>query len=468
MSSGFGDALFGDSPFGEGESDPVTQTPDDGWPYLAVDVQPDVTTGVFSVDVSDVGGPDVLLIDAGATWLNIVCDVLTVEYQRGASRMAGTLTLTEAGTATIVLEDATGQFDPMTNRELIHKGSPLRIRAWSTDDSTGSPWDAVLFTGTVDRLGVEYRREDPPLITITVLDVIGVVAGWESEGREAPGIGSGDTLRDRVDRMITETGIGSVSVDSDATFAAALAPTVLAKPWQELQAAVEAELGRLWVNRDNQWVVRSRTSELSGTVRGTLSDVHPEAPVGVHCCMAAARPVYGPENLTNRVLGQRRLPAGDAGPAMLVRRDDAFSQTRYGVSTVDRRSLELSTDDQVTTWAEALIVGRTTPELRVDTVTPQPPSGDLDVALAAWEQVCLTDVGDRWLFRYRTVSDQLVEQTVGVLGITATLSPESWTISWVTAPAPAAGSPQTFGWFVPGISQLDGNDLLAPFAMAVP
>lgn len=451
-------------------TDPVTITADDGVPYLAVDVQPDESEGLFTVDVSQVDGPDVLLLHDldPAAWLNVVCDVLEVEYQRGAARQVGMFTTTEAGTATVLLEDTDGQLDPMTNRELIHKGSPIRFRAWSTDDGTGAPWDATLMTGTVDRVAVEYRKDDPALVTIEVLDVIGDLARWESEGYAEPGVGSGDTLLERVEQVVADTGVGSVSGDSDTVYAAALATAVLARPWQELQAATLAELGRLWVDRDNQVVVRARGSELSGPVHGTLSDVHPEAPVGVHCCMAAARPAYGPESLTNRVLAARRLPSGDPGPATLVTRDDDLSQARYGVSAANERSLELSTDAQVIAWAEAVISGRTIPRLRIDTVTPRPSGDDLDVTLAAWAAVCATDVGDRWAFRYRAHSGRLVEQTVGIVGIRATLTPEAWDFTWVTAPAPDVGSTITSGWFGLDVSELDGDDLLAPYAVPVP
>jgi len=448
-------------------TDPITQTGVDGTPYLAVDVQPDVVAGYFTLDVSRLDGPDVLLLHPEGTWLNVVCTVLEVEYQRGAARLAGLLNTTEAGTATVVLEDTDGSFDPMTGGELIHKGSPIRFRAWSTDDGTGDPWDAVLFTGAVDRLAVEYRRDEPALVTITALDVIGELARWESEGYTEPGVGTGDDLAERLDRIVDETGVGALSPDSDTVFTATLAPTVLARPWQELQSAVEAELGRLWVDRDNQWVVRARGAELTGTVRGTLSDVHGEALTGVHCCIGAARPGYGPENLTNRAIGARRLPSGDVGPAVLARRDDAFSQERYGVGAVDRRSLELSTDVQVAAWCEAVVTGNTTPELRLDQVVPLPAPDDLDSALLAWPAVCATDVGDRWLFRTHTYGGRLVEQTFGVLGITATLTPESWDFTWTTALAPDTGFTIGGGWFVAGVSVLDGNDLLAPFSVPV-
>jgi hypothetical protein len=445
-------------------TDPVTVTPDDGYPYLAVDLQPDDAAGVFVLDVSELDGPDVLALGTAADqWLNVVCTVLSVDYQRGAGQLAGALTTTEAGQLTVVLEDDAGMFDPLTNRDLVHKGTPVRVRAWSTDDGTGAGWQVNLFTGQLDDVALEYQRDAAPVVTLAVSDLIGPVAGWQTEG--GPGVGAGDTLLQRVNRVLALLNRPAAATDSDSDYSATLAPAAMAKPWQELQAATEAELGRLWVSAAGDMVVRARGSELAGPVRGTLSDVHGDAPVGVHCCLAAAGVRYSAETMANRVLAQRRLPAGDAGPATLTRLDDEPSQARYGVGTVDRRSLELATDAQVTAWAQAVITGHTTPRLRIDQVTPQPPADDLDTALAAWPAVCGTDLGDRWLFRYHTFGGQLVERTVGVLGISATLTPDAWTITWLTADAPASGSTLTGGWFVLDVSELDGADLLAPYAV---
>jgi hypothetical protein len=57
--------------------DVATVTGGEGDPYLAVDVQPDVSTGTFVVGVSALGGPGVLAWSADdvGTWVNIVCDV---------------------------------------------------------------------------------------------------------------------------------------------------------------------------------------------------------------------------------------------------------------------------------------------------------------------------------------------------------------------------------------------------------
>ena len=89
---------------------------------------------------------------------------------------------------------------------MIHKGTPLRVRAWGFD--TAGSLEAVLFTGEVDDLAVAYSLDEPPLVTIAGVDLIAPLSRWESEGRPEPGVGAGDSFRQRVIRVLGETGLG--------------------------------------------------------------------------------------------------------------------------------------------------------------------------------------------------------------------------------------------------------------------
>jgi hypothetical protein len=465
-----GDVGGGAAEFDNLNADPTRQdvptvTGEDGEPYLAVDVQPDVLTGVFRVGTSRVGGPDRLAWSAqdAAPWHNVVCVVREVHYRRGASRQQGVLTRTEAGTGTVQLEDPAGQFDPNSNGGAIRKGTPARLRAWGTTVD-GERWDAVLMTGDVDDLGVQYAPgEDAPLVTMTLVDLVAPLVAWESQGLEGDGAGAGDNLRQRAQRILTTVGRGEVSTASSTAYTATLAPTPLRQPWEELNRATEAELGRLWIDRHNRVQLRSRGSQPSGPVRGTLSDVHGEAPVGVHGCVADAS-IVSSGDVVNRVLASRvKLEAEPADPP-LIRRDDEQSARLYGVGTVNReRTLLLQTDEQVTAWTGALIVARTRPELRVESVTPRPNPEDLDGALEQWPAVLQTDLGDRWLFTYHPPVGPPIVRGLAVLGVDVDWTPAGISVQWTTEPAPVPGAGNPAGWFIVGTSQVGGPDLLAPY-----
>jgi hypothetical protein len=647
-----------------------------------VDVQPDNLEGVFTLDVSELDGPDTLgwrAEDAGQ-WVNVVCDVSRLSMRRGATRLQGVLTRAEAGAVTVVLTDYSGTLDPLLNGDAVHKGTPLRLRAWgdqwgyqwllsrtnlalnprlaggpsgwSTSTGAGGavttslpvsggpdggtfarltfttaptaafygwrldgrvstgmplpvtagqmytaslyvrnsaaqtmqarlywytaagasvsntnssstavpantwtrlsvsgvapatathlmvagyttaaplatvgmtmdatmalveqspdlepyfdgdtpdvgsgtaenaedvlhlwvsaahasqsqqlvaesvlvPWDATLFTGEVDELFAEYLPGLPATVTVTGSDLIAPLAAWEAEGLAGDGVGAGDDLLTRVERVLDEVDRGTVSPDSDAAFAATLNPTKLERGWETITAAADAELGRVWVDTENRLVVRGRNSQLTGPIRGTLSDVHGEAVEDPHTCMSAAAVVHGVELLANRAVASRRLlEAEDPDTALVLRREDTYSQARYGVGSVDRRGqLELETDGQLGPWAEAMVVAGTRPELRVDSVTPSPTEDDLTEAMAQWPAVMSTRIGDRWRFRFHPLAGHVVDRTLGVLGVELELTPEAWSVTWTTTEA-ASGA-----WFTLDVSELDGPDVLPPYSVPMP
>lgn len=447
-------------------TDPQTAiVADAGAPNLAIDLQPDVTgRGDFVLDVSELDGPDLLGYDPGTgAWLNVVCDVTRVSLRRGATRLQGVLTRAEAGTCTVEARDVHRRLDPTVNADAIHPGIPFRLRAWDVDEA-GTPWEAVLFTGVLDDIAVTYDKEEPPVVTLEVHDLIARLEAWKSSGYDDPGIGAGDNLLDRVTRILAEAGsdlVGRIA-DPDSSYVATLASSNLDAAWSDITAAQDAELGRVWVNNADDLVVRGRWSELSGPVRGTLSDIHDEIVAGVvHCCYTDPSVVYGTEQLTNRAIASRRVPSTGGTPsvpAAVAQVDDEYSAARYGLRAMPQRTLELQTDEQLAPWGEALITTTTEPRLRVDAVSPAPWT-----APEAWPVVCATDIGDRWIFRLRPSLGPTVARTVGVLGIEHDITPEQWEIRWHTDDAPTPGVNNPSGWFALDVSALDEGDLLAPF-----
>jgi hypothetical protein len=447
-------------------TDPLTVTGVDGAPNIAVDIAPAGVEGVFTVDDSEVDGPE-LLSWGEVGWLNVVCDVTEVRVRRGASRMHGVLTRTEAAAVTVEVLDEGRRFDPLVNADVVHAGTPIRLRAWGLEPE---PWSAILFTGELDDVPVIYGRDAAPRVTLNASDVIAELAGWRSTGRPDPGIGAGDDLLERVGRVLDETSIGELAdpAELDTGYATTHPATTLASGWQTISDAADAELGRVWANAAGRLVVRARGSELTGTIRGTLSDWHGEAPAEPHVCYSDLAATLGTETLANRTIGERRVPQpaeGDppATEGATVQRDDSTSQARYRTRTVENRSLELETDTQVATWCEEVLIASSVPELRIDSVQPAPWGAGPE----AWRAVCETDIGDRWHLRYHPRVGPYVERMAGVLGIELEVTPAGWVITWVTTPAPIPGLNPS-GYFAVDVSELDSGDVLAPFGGPVP
>lgn len=444
----------------------------DGAPNLAIDVLPDNVPGTFLVDVSEVGGPDLLGWGLDG-WSNIVCDVTAVRGRRGATRLQGAVTRTEAGTCTVSLIDTDRRFDPIVNADAIHPGTPFRVRVWMGGDPIAPDWSTVLFTGRIGRdIDVAYRQLGAPIVTFAATDVVARLAQYAAIGHPDPGVGAGDDLLERVVRVVEELGLppATMGTDSDSGYAATLAPTSLTDGWGDVNAAADAELGRVWVTADDQIITRARGSQLTGPVRGTLSDWHGETVgEGPHCCYRDPIVRFGTDTLANRAIGARRVPrpadGGTAPASALVQVDDTYSQARWseGVPvTYEDRALELETDAQLTAWGEWLLLTSAEPELRVDSVTPDP-SG----STPAWRAVCETDIGDRWAFRLHPEVGGTVSRTVGVLGIEFDITPETWELTWTTTEAPTPGVDNPSGWFTVGLSEVGGDDVLPAFGGAV-
>lgn len=443
--------------------DPVTMIAADGnAPNIAVDVLPTVgKAGTFTLDRSRLDGPELIAWGEGLEWLNVVCDVQTVQIVRGSRGAANpTQRIADAGTCTLVITDTERRFDPTVNAAAIDPRTPIRVRAWAGTDSSAPLWSEVLYTGRIngDGISVAYNRTGPPTVTISASDLIGTLARWQSTGYDDPGVGAGDDLLDRVLRVFAELGIneGKVAPGSDSTYTATLAPTKLDQAWPAITEAVVAELGRLWCTSSNALSVHSRNSELTGTIRGTLSDWHGES-VGdpeVHCCYVDPAVRYSADQIVNRAIGGRR---GDTVTDP-VQQDDETSQRRFDVIAVTNTSLALETAEQVAPWTRALVLGNTTPRVRVDQVSPNPAT-----APEAWQAVAATDLGDRWRMRLHPEQGATVMQTIGLIGIEQTITPAGWEIVWFTARAPEPGE-NLSGWFTLNLSKLDGGDVLAPFA----
>lgn len=464
-----GPAVFGPlNMLPERPVDPATVIDQDGVPFLAVDVQPDNITGTFTVDVSEVGGPDLLgwSSTAAGSWENVVCDVASVRCVRGASDLAGPLTTVDAGLLAITLSDTERRFDPTVNADAIRPGTPVRIRAWGYD-LAGDRWDAVLATATIDTdgLSVAFQPEGPPQVTISASDLVAELVGWRSPGNDPP-VGAGDSLLQRATRILQQMGrnpLEHIAQDVDSTGYAASHPAApLAQPWEELTAAKDAELGRVWVNAANQLVVRTRRSALSGPVRGTLSDVHADADAGtVHCCYRDLGAVLDARQTTNRAIATRRAVATPPDPATFIVEDTA-SVGRWQPQVAERGALEVETDTQAAAWAEDLVALASAVGLRVDTVAPHPSREDLDNALDAWPAVCRTDLGDRWVVRYHPAVGPVVDRTVGVLGVTHEITPDEWLVTLVTAEATTATPGNPSGRFIVGDSEVGSGDVLVP------
>lgn len=441
-----------------------------GWPYRE---------GVFTLDVSELDGPDYLDWGGGADeegWVDVTCDVMSVGIRRGASRVIGPLTTSEYGAADLVIRDTARMFDPFENADAIHRNVPARIRAegpmggafspeFSAEFNVGGRWSSILFTGRIGDISVDYAQAGAPVVELEVLDIIARLSVRQAF-TQLP-VGTGDDLLDRVTRvaeLLPPRSDDTSNVDdlaSDDAYTATLTGTSYGKSALELMTDAQlAELGRVWANRDDRLVVRGRRSQLAGPVRGTLSDIHYEDGGGEfapHCCYSTLTATLDADVFYNDVIAGREVdnPPDGYVPAR-VRVYDPDSDALYGPGRLEQTDLRLLDDLQLLPWAQDLVGNNSIPTLRVSDVTPVPDNHE-----PAWPAICATDIGDRWIV-HRHPGGNPILVTVGVLGISHDITPDSWSVQLRTEQAPDILDPETGGWFTLDVSELDGDDVLFP------
>ncbi len=115
----------------------------------------------FILGLSTLGGPD-LLSDASATWVEMECDVLDLEWTRGSSTNLGILTVPEPATARMSLQ--TIDQDPISNRQM-RVGAEIRV-----DIIDASSTAVRVFTGRIDTLFSTYDPDGSMVMEIYAMD----------------------------------------------------------------------------------------------------------------------------------------------------------------------------------------------------------------------------------------------------------------------------------------------------------
>lgn len=345
---------------------------------------------------------------ATPTWTSVTDYVRAVSFSRGRQYELDRI---EAGTGQLLLDNRDRRFDPTNTAGPYYPNIlPMRrVRVRAT-------WAAVthdLFHGYVEAYSQEYP--DPSadaVVAVRFVDAFKVLALRKLSASFASAL-SGARVTAVLDNIGWPAADRSIDVGQTTLQAATLTDVVVL---QHLQDVADTELGTFFVARAGKlnFADRHRGILLAADYPNhTWGDAGTEFPY---------KDIAIPEDegrLWNDITVQRT-----GGVAQVV--SDAASQGKYGVRTLQRTGLLMTTDTDALDQAHFLLTRFSEPTIRADRIVID---GQSDTN--AWPHLLHHDIGDKVRLRRRPPGGGAVlEQDSFIEGISMAFTPRSGIVTW--------------------------------------
>lgn len=305
------------------------------------------TTNFFTLDDSVKGVLDNVTYTLGGPYslVDVTQYVRAINISRGRSRI---IDRTQAGGATIVLDNRTRLFDPTAGTAV----SPYANSIVPRKNVTITHLDQPIFTGLVDDWGIEFDVSGDSTTTAICSDgflQLGqVTMGTATRTAQASGA--------RVEAVLNEAAWPTSSRDIDAGVASLQADTPAANTnvVDYIQTVTDTEFGAFYMSRAGLATFQDRNTVQNFTSTTLLG--------GTGIPISGLSIDYGSESLANEIT-LTRLNGGTASAV------GTASQTAYGISELSKTGLLFSTDGQLSDLASYLLSQYKDPKLRISEVT---------------------------------------------------------------------------------------------------
>lgn len=305
-----------------------------------------IGSGVFGQDV---------LADSAATIVDVSSQVQSINTVRGRNLLTEQF---QTGTATVVLADATGTYNPQ-NTASPYYGLllPLRkIQIAATDPTTGLTYNMFSgyitsynyqqsqYVGQVNTTTITAQDATQLLTLATVSTVTGAVAGEKTGtrfGRILDQIGWPTSLRD------VDTGLTSVQAN----------PTTARTAVSALAQLALTEFGAFYIDKDGAVVFQDRLyteSSIGGTPTAFV-----DSGVGIQYFNAEFKLD------DSQIFNEANVTAG----AITATYKDTASVNTFFLHTYDAPTLLMDTAAEADNWARAMVASRKDTTIRCDSIT---------------------------------------------------------------------------------------------------
>ena len=384
-----------------------------GFPTLIVEVGFGGAPGTEYLFLDDTvrGKFDTGLFAPDFVGTDVTDSVRSVSIRRGRQRL---LEHFQAGTATIVLDNATGNFDPNNlSGQYVSAGASLvkpmvRVRVRATWSGT----TYSLFHGFADAWDCEYPEFGDDAIT-----VLQVSDGFKVLARHEPGAASGSAGASedsgaRIGRILNSAGWPGDDRDLDTGNSTMQATTLNEGSLSEAQAVALSEGGHLFLNADGKVTFRNRHSRIEDTrsinVQATFDDDGTDLPY------SSATTANDDDLIKNLITATRTGGAAQTAT-------DGTSVADFLTRTYNASGMWLETDAEVANWATWVLQLFKNFESRVESVELRPQRND-----NLWPVVLGSEFGDLMLVHRRPTVGDAVSKYVFLEGVEHQMSPKHW------------------------------------------
>jgi len=371
---------------------------------------------------------------AGRLWVDVSCDVLTLDTHVGGSRPDNALSKGEAGTCSLTLYDPERIYDPTNPASPFQFGGRSRLApgtvvwVWAETLKTPSTVDTWrMFTGSVDHWEEAWQLH-PADRKANVVCSDAVKTLVRMDWGEQPAIGAGDTVTQRIQRILSyysyagATNLDSSSITEQAT-------TLAQSAWELVGRATDDELGFVYIDRLGTLQFRNRATWQTNNA--------PVLAVGCptgYDCVTDAQVNAGSDALRNAVYA-----TNTGGTQQIARAQSSIDL--YGLYSYKRTDLGMQNDAQAGAWAAYLLTLSAVPRAHVDKVTLKPV-----FTPAIWPTLLgLSLITDRVRVQWQPPNEALIEATGRALSVDHTISRHSWEVDLGLALADVYGRVMHWG-----------------------
>jgi hypothetical protein len=385
--------------------------------WIAISAGSTFTWGQSDTDNLDAGnvwgggsvGPEP---PAERLWVDVSCDVRTLQTHIGGARSDGALSRTEAGTCSLTLADPNRVYDPLNpdspwqyaGRSRLAPGTPL----WVWAELLESPGSAYrIFTGTVDTWQEDWalhKKDRAAQVVASDATKTLVNLDWGEQSSQ----GAGETVDERIDRILDHYGYTADRVldPSDVTLQAT---TLAQSAWELMGRASDDELGFLFIDR--MGAIQFRNRDTWKVLAPPVLEVG--CPDGYDAVLDA--------DVTSSGTIRNAIYAANAGGTVQQARAEA-SIAIYGPHNYKRTDLGMQTDSQAGAWATFLVQVQGFPRAQIQKVVLRPA-----FTPEMWATLLVLNlIEDRVKVEWQPPGEPLVTGVGRVLGVDHTISRHSW------------------------------------------